>query len=468
MPLLRFCLDHGYQLRFIEQMPLDAQHGWRRENMVTADEILDSLTAAGQADPGRPGGARLGARGDVPGRRRPGPGRRDRLGDPAVLRDLRPGPADRRRAGPQLPVRPGREQPARPAARRGQRRRAGRAAGGAPSRPSCPGTASTTPGSCSPPGRCPRSAADREGPVPAACAGPFDAVILAGGRSAAAGRGQARAGRRRQTLLGSVIAAARRPGRPGSSWSARNARPRCRGRRLSRAADRSPGRRRIRPPPARCRAAPRAGGGDRAGGRAARGRPAVPPAGHRPARCARALRSPARGRPGRPGVVLLDDAGRPQWLASGWDAAALRRMAGRYRGSSLGGLLGPAGRPAARLDRRPGEPPAWLDCDTPDELRLGPGPGRNGRHRGEHAGRLDRGGLPRAGPGPGHRGHHRPCWTWPGTSRTAWRAPPRRSPPTCWAWRWAGAPRRPEAAARITGLAAAWAAGRRSAHATHR
>jgi len=43
--LLQFCLDHGYQLRFIEQMPLDAQHGWRRENMVTADEILQALSA---------------------------------------------------------------------------------------------------------------------------------------------------------------------------------------------------------------------------------------------------------------------------------------------------------------------------------------------------------------------------------------------------------------------------------------
>jgi cyclic pyranopterin phosphate synthase len=41
--LLRYCLNHGYQLRFIEQMPLDAQHGWRREDMVRADEILDSL-----------------------------------------------------------------------------------------------------------------------------------------------------------------------------------------------------------------------------------------------------------------------------------------------------------------------------------------------------------------------------------------------------------------------------------------
>ncbi|MFC3503438.1 GTP 3',8-cyclase MoaA [Micromonospora krabiensis] len=41
--LLRFALDHGYELRFIEQMPLDAQHGWDRTTMVTADEILASL-----------------------------------------------------------------------------------------------------------------------------------------------------------------------------------------------------------------------------------------------------------------------------------------------------------------------------------------------------------------------------------------------------------------------------------------
>jgi cyclic pyranopterin phosphate synthase len=41
--LLRFCLAHSYHLRFIEQMPLDAQHGWRRANMVTAEEILSAL-----------------------------------------------------------------------------------------------------------------------------------------------------------------------------------------------------------------------------------------------------------------------------------------------------------------------------------------------------------------------------------------------------------------------------------------
>ncbi len=44
-PLLRWAVDHGYRMRFIEQMPLDAQHGWDRADMVTADEILAQLTA---------------------------------------------------------------------------------------------------------------------------------------------------------------------------------------------------------------------------------------------------------------------------------------------------------------------------------------------------------------------------------------------------------------------------------------
>ncbi len=41
--LLRWCIDRGYELRFIEQMPLDAQHGWRRDTMVTADETFERL-----------------------------------------------------------------------------------------------------------------------------------------------------------------------------------------------------------------------------------------------------------------------------------------------------------------------------------------------------------------------------------------------------------------------------------------
>ncbi len=43
--LLRWALGEGYHLRFIEQMPLDAQHGWSRDGMITADEIFASLEA---------------------------------------------------------------------------------------------------------------------------------------------------------------------------------------------------------------------------------------------------------------------------------------------------------------------------------------------------------------------------------------------------------------------------------------
>jgi len=41
--LLAWAVGKGYELRFIEQMPLDAQHGWSRERMVTAEEILERL-----------------------------------------------------------------------------------------------------------------------------------------------------------------------------------------------------------------------------------------------------------------------------------------------------------------------------------------------------------------------------------------------------------------------------------------
>ena len=57
--LLQFSVERGYQLRFIEQMPLDAGHSWTRERMVTADEIQQSLAARFSLTP-HPG-ARLGA-----------------------------------------------------------------------------------------------------------------------------------------------------------------------------------------------------------------------------------------------------------------------------------------------------------------------------------------------------------------------------------------------------------------------
>jgi cyclic pyranopterin phosphate synthase len=43
--LLRWAIAEGYHLRFIEQMPLDAQHGWSRDGMITADEIFGWLGA---------------------------------------------------------------------------------------------------------------------------------------------------------------------------------------------------------------------------------------------------------------------------------------------------------------------------------------------------------------------------------------------------------------------------------------
>ena len=57
--LLRFALEHGYELRFIEQMPLDAQQSWDRAQMVTAAEILDALRAEFTLlpDPAERGGA---------------------------------------------------------------------------------------------------------------------------------------------------------------------------------------------------------------------------------------------------------------------------------------------------------------------------------------------------------------------------------------------------------------------------
>ena len=43
--LLAWALRQGYELRFIEHMPLDADHTWDRADMVTADEMLGVLSS---------------------------------------------------------------------------------------------------------------------------------------------------------------------------------------------------------------------------------------------------------------------------------------------------------------------------------------------------------------------------------------------------------------------------------------
>ncbi len=41
--LLAWCVARGYELRFIEQMPLDADHAWTAEALVSREEILERL-----------------------------------------------------------------------------------------------------------------------------------------------------------------------------------------------------------------------------------------------------------------------------------------------------------------------------------------------------------------------------------------------------------------------------------------
>ncbi|WP_454132374.1 GTP 3',8-cyclase MoaA [Microbacterium lacticum] len=49
--LVEFALAHDAQMRFIEQMPLDAGHTWDRRQMVTRDEILTALRARWALEP---------------------------------------------------------------------------------------------------------------------------------------------------------------------------------------------------------------------------------------------------------------------------------------------------------------------------------------------------------------------------------------------------------------------------------
>ena len=103
VPLARYCREHGFELRFIESMPIGADP-WDRAEFVPAHEILDLLDAevgplvpATDRDPHAPATTF-----QVHRRRRAGG--RDRVGEQTLLRQVRPPAADRRRQAPQLPV----------------------------------------------------------------------------------------------------------------------------------------------------------------------------------------------------------------------------------------------------------------------------------------------------------------------------------------------------------------------------
>lgn len=51
--LLEWCLERDLQLRVIEQMPLDADHAWRRGGMVTADDVHARLAPRWRLTPAR-------------------------------------------------------------------------------------------------------------------------------------------------------------------------------------------------------------------------------------------------------------------------------------------------------------------------------------------------------------------------------------------------------------------------------
>lgn len=49
--LVDFALAHDAEMRFIEQMPLDSEHTWNRQTMVTRDEILSALSTKWRLEP---------------------------------------------------------------------------------------------------------------------------------------------------------------------------------------------------------------------------------------------------------------------------------------------------------------------------------------------------------------------------------------------------------------------------------
>jgi molybdopterin-guanine dinucleotide biosynthesis protein A len=101
------------------------------------------------------------------------------------------------------------------------------------------------------------------------------------------------------------------------------------------------------------------------------------------------------------GAMMVDDSGRPQWLASCWRTTDLRRALATYSGDSLRGLLEPWRGVPVVMPPEPGQPAPWLDCDTPADLTAARDwaqraiRGQQGGQIDEHTAELDRGGLRR-------------------------------------------------------------------------
>jgi molybdopterin-guanine dinucleotide biosynthesis protein A len=69
------------------------------------------------------------------------------------------------------------------------------------------------------------------------------------------------------------------------------------------------------------------------------------------------------------GVLVVDETGRDQYLLGAWRTAALRTALGSASGpTSLRRVFSPLAVRRLRPEVAPGQPPPWLDCDTPADL----------------------------------------------------------------------------------------------------
>ncbi len=116
IPFAEFARSTAFQVRFIEFMPLDGDHAWTPDAVLTGDELRAIIALR---LPARGAAARAVVhRARVPVRRRE---RRDRLHQPgvgALLLGLQPHPPDRRGQAAHLPLLPERDRPARAVAGR--------------------------------------------------------------------------------------------------------------------------------------------------------------------------------------------------------------------------------------------------------------------------------------------------------------------------------------------------------------
>jgi len=85
----------------------------------------------------------------------------------------------------------------------------------------------------------------------------------------------------------------------------------------------------------------------------------------------RDLRAALAGQPQAAAALLVDDAGRDQYLCAVWRAGALRsalQAVGGPAGVPLRAVVAAAGGPVLRRTAAGAGPPAWFDCDTEQDL----------------------------------------------------------------------------------------------------